>query len=95
MSRITKIHFIIKNDYLGFIWACDRAEALINIDYINDEETVTAREHVNTFDITKVTCKRCLRHRDYKTAVLEQTNKMDYPLFASLFDKKQGKLKTI
>jgi len=35
---------------------------------------------LGTFDINKVTCKKCLKHKDYKKLKHEQDVK-DYPLF--------------
>ena len=76
MSKVKPIHLIELRYGYKCVAVCDSCIGVAPI-----EATIKDRPRSymskGTFDPTKVTCKRCLKHEDYKTAM----DKIKYPLF--------------
>ena len=75
-AKVKSIHLIIYKVHFGAHAVCDRYIEIVPI-----EATIRAYEGHNdpkgTFNPKKVTCKRCLKTSDYKTAL----DKINNPLF--------------
>ena len=74
-QKVKPIHFIYIGFYTGCFAVCG-SNIVIPIEYkLNSGGHDT--NNIGTFDVTKVTCKKCFKKEFYKEAL----DKIKYPLF--------------
>ena len=74
-QRVKPIHLILYKCNYGCFAICDMYLEIVPIEAIVKKYT-NYRDCKGTFNPKKVTCKRCLKHPDYKEAM----DKIKYPL---------------
>ena len=72
-----KIHLIYLKYGVRCVMNCDKYFDVTPINVVVKKDIMRIRKTLGTFDPTKVTCKRCLKHPDY----VEAMDKVNNPLF--------------
>lgn len=76
MAKQSKLIHLTTIDCCDCVATCNRYTTVVPIEAVIKKYTRSTVPK-GTFDPTKVTCKRCLKHKDYKIAM----DKIKYPLF--------------